>query len=96
MEQQTALQKLISEENELTQVIQDATNEIVDNYCSETLNWINQQHLCTFMMLGQNKEEQCKKLYNGKPPQECDCCPMLNYVALDHNGKIMFVERSNI
>ena len=96
MEQQTALQKLISEEDELTQIIQDTINEIVDNYYSETLNWINHKHLCTFAMLGNNKIEECTKFYNGMPPAECDCCPMLNYVALDHKGKIMFVERANI
>lgn len=96
MEQQTALQKLIEEENELTQIIQDATNEIVNNYCLETLNWINHKHLCTFVMLGNDKVEECNKFYDGTPPIECDCCPMLNYVALDHNGKIMFVERTNI
>lgn len=64
------------------------------------------EHLCTFKMLSNDKslqQAQCKKWLAAHPieyPENnefldaCDLCPMMNYIALDDEGKIMYVSRT--
>lgn len=63
-------------------------------------------HLCTFKMLNNDKSKQqheCKEWLKKHPieyPENnefldaCDLCPMMNYIALDDEGKIMYVSRT--
>lgn len=63
-------------------------------------------HLCTFKMLSNDKSKQrheCKEWLKKHPieyPENnefldaCDLCPMMNYIALDDEGKIMYVSRT--
>lgn len=64
------------------------------------------EHLCTFKMLSNDKSRQqheCKEWLKKHPikyPKNnefldaCDLCPMMNYIALDDEGKIMYVSRT--
>lgn len=67
------------------------------------------EHLCTFQMLSNDKTLQAKqcrewrathpiKLSEDYKPEcvedYCDYCPMFNYIALDDEGKIMYVSRT--
>lgn len=64
------------------------------------------EHICTFKMLSNDKSRQqheCKewlKKYPIEYPKNnefldaCDLCPMMNYIALDDEGKIMYVSRT--
>lgn len=62
-------------------------------------------HLCTFNMLSNDKSKQqyeCRKWLKNHPIEypegdfwsPCDFCAMMNYVALDDEGKIMYVSRT--
>lgn len=63
-------------------------------------------HICTFEMLSNDKMKQrceCKKWLKQHPIEyptnddfwePCDFCEMMNYVALDDEGKIMYVSRA--
>ena len=64
------------------------------------------EHLCTFKMLSNDKSRQqheCKEWLKKHPIEypknnefldACDLCPMMNYIALDDEGKIMYVSRT--
>lgn len=64
------------------------------------------EHLYTFKMLSNDKSRQqheCKEWLKKHPIEypknnefldACDLCPMMNYIALDDEGKIMYVSRT--
>ena len=64
------------------------------------------EHICTFKMLSNDKTRQaheCREWLKKHPidyPYEddywepCDFCAMMNYVAQDDEGKIMYVSRT--
>ena len=63
-------------------------------------------HVCTFKMLSNDRgwqKAQCKKWLKKHPiiskniidsSDYCDYCAMFNYVALDDEGKVMYVSRT--
>lgn len=62
-------------------------------------------HLCTFKMLSNDKplqQAQCRKWLMAHPIEypegdfwgPCDFCAMMNYIAQDDEGKIMYVSRT--
>ena len=68
----------------------------------------NHKHLCTFEMIcPKDKEKKCAE-WRAKHPihfpkkwhkptcteDYCDFCEMMNYVALDDEGRIIYVSRS--
>ena len=63
------------------------------------------EHLCTFKMLSNDKslqQAECRKWLAAHPIEypegdfwePCDFCAMMNYVAQDDEGKIMYVSRT--
>lgn len=64
------------------------------------------EHICTFEMLSNDKTRQareCKEWLKKHPIEyptdddfwePCDFCAMMNYVAQDDEGKIMYVSRA--
>ena len=65
------------------------------------------EHICTFEMLSNDKTRQareCKEWLKKHPIEypdsdfliwePCDFCAMMNYVAQDDEGKIMYVSRT--
>jgi len=67
------------------------------------------EHICTFKMLSNDKTyqmKQCREWRANHPikfPEDdepkyledyCDFCSMMNYVALDDEGKVMYVSRT--
>lgn len=63
-------------------------------------------HICTFEMISNDRrwqKAQCKKWLKKHPiisrniidsSDYCDHCAMFNYVALDDEGKVMYVSRT--
>ena len=64
------------------------------------------EHICTFKMISNDKslqQSKCKKWLASHPIEyqndddfwsPCDFCAMMNYIARDDEGKIMYVSRN--
>lgn len=79
-----------------------------ENYGAAAIGKNKHYHLCTFWMTTKNWIEQCEKWRASHPVrfldsfaplpdsiyEYCDFCPMMNYVALDDEGKLMYAIRN--
>ncbi len=91
----------------MTEALNQTIEQLENRYHFD--GYWNHEHLCTFDMLDSEdcKEENCAK-WRAKHPVHfpkkwhkptciedyCDFCEMMNYVALDDEGRIIYVSRS--
>lgn len=81
----------------------------IEAACPQIAENIKHYHLCTFCLLNIKAEranEQCNQYiatHNIQPTRTgetrydyCDNCPMMNYVALDDYGRIMYVLNNEV
>ena len=95
-------------EQTMTREIAAAIKDIEARYNTPLCN---HRHMCTFEMLSGkfDTEKRCRqwrkkhpiKFPDKWPPVEdvedyCDFCEMMNYVALDNEGRIMYVKRNDV
>ena len=95
--------QILEAQEEATKKLQLISRE-VDNQEKLGGNGLH-EHLCTFKMLSNDKslqQAECRKWLAAHPIEypegnfwsPCDFCAMMNYVAQDDEGKIMYVSRT--
>lgn len=96
-------------EEEMTKTIADFIYMVEDsNKLQDEYVWRSHYHMCTFDLLNNKNPKKACKAYRHAHPLEfpedytkedrkaarCDFCPMFNYVAVDDQGRIMYVTRN--
>ena len=97
--------KILKKQEEATEKL-DLIYKEIDNQEVLGGNGLH-EHICTFKMLSNDKTKQarqCKEWLKKHPVEypnddfliwtPCDFCAMMNYVAQDDEGKIMYVSRT--